>query len=522
MWPPSSEEILLARIDHRHRVPADDPSAVDVWTSQSPGQRRLAVGGDRVDVRRVERRDRPAAGVLRPFDHARQQRPRSVRAVVRDDGVDRLEPLARLDRVDVGARRRSEAVWIRCPSFAADGIVIRRCPQIQYTRALYPRAGVPLQRPHRDLRTAAAQWVGPFRIPSGDGRQGGRGSPRARRGSVRWPASLDTYVVESELLASQSARRPRPPAALRVPLARRRGAGRDRRRVGLLPAGLHRAARHAARRAARSSRRSSSGSTRCSRPATARTRSSCSSTRGRRSAARSSSTRARPAAISTTCVTRSSRSSTRATRPRGDRERRGISGKSSGGYGAMVVPMLRPDVFGAFASHSGDALFECCYLPALPRGRPSAARPLRGLLRRFLRASAGRRSFRLSTIRDPAGASTPTPPPTRRIRVRPGRWRSRSSCAPGRLVDEVWERWLALDPVRMVSAPRGRAADDAPRPPRSWPRRRGVPRSRRSGGRARARTDRSSAHARAVRRPSRRHRLPLSRGDPGTRAAAMQ
>ena len=46
------------------------------------------------------------------------------------------------------------------------------------------------------------------------------------------------------------------------------------------------------------------------------------------------------------------------------RDHRGLSGKSSGGYGAMVVPMLRPDVFGALASHAGDALFECCYLPA--------------------------------------------------------------------------------------------------------------------------------------------------------------
>ena len=42
---------------------------------------------------------------------------------------------------------------------------------------------------------------------------------------------------------------------------------------------------------------------------------------------------------------------------------RGIAGKSSGGYGAMVTPMLRPDLFGALATHAGDALFELCYLP---------------------------------------------------------------------------------------------------------------------------------------------------------------
>src|SRR5258708_1067485 len=45
------------------------------------------------------------------------------------------------------------------------------------------------------------------------------------------------------------------------------------------------------------------------------------------------------------------------------REHRGIMGKSSGGYGAMVTPMLRPDLWGGLATHAGDALFETCYLP---------------------------------------------------------------------------------------------------------------------------------------------------------------
>ena len=42
---------------------------------------------------------------------------------------------------------------------------------------------------------------------------------------------------------------------------------------------------------------------------------------------------------------------------------RGVAGKSSGGYGAMVTPMLRPDLFGALVTHAGDALFEVCYAP---------------------------------------------------------------------------------------------------------------------------------------------------------------
>ena len=35
------------------------------------------------------------------------------------------------------------------------------------------------------------------------------------------------------------------------------------------------------------------------------------------------------------------------------REHRGVSGKSSGGYGALVLSLLRPDLFGALASHAG-------------------------------------------------------------------------------------------------------------------------------------------------------------------------
>src|SRR5918992_1353779 len=50
-----------------------------------------------------------------------------------------------------------------------------------------------------------------------------------------------------------------------------------------------------------------------------------------------------------------------------ERDHRGLAGKSSGGYGALVVPMLRPDVFGALASHAGDALFEACYAPDFPK-----------------------------------------------------------------------------------------------------------------------------------------------------------
>src|SRR5206468_4496127 len=42
-------------------------------------------------------------------------------------------------------------------------------------------------------------------------------------------------------------------------------------------------------------------------------------------------------------------------------EGRGVMGKSSGGYGALVLAMHRPDRFRALACHSGDMYFEFCY-----------------------------------------------------------------------------------------------------------------------------------------------------------------
>ena len=132
-----------------------------------------------------------------------------------------------------------------------------------------------------------------------------------------------------------------------------------------------------------------------------------------------------------------------------DRDRRGIAGKSSGGYGAMVTPMLRPDLFGALATHAGDALFECCYQP----GFPTCARLLRehydGSYERFWEDFRGRPAFRREGDDDLLNAwcmaacySTDED----------GTVRLPFDAATGRLVDEVWQRWLALDPVRMAPA----------------------------------------------------------------------
>lgn len=134
-----------------------------------------------------------------------------------------------------------------------------------------------------------------------------------------------------------------------------------------------------------------------------------------------------------------------------DRDRRGITGKSSGGYGAMVVPMRRPDVFGALASHAGDALFEVCYLPEFG----TVARTLRdhfeGSYEVFFErlAAADRldtdRCARPLELYGYAAAYSPDP-------AQPGKALLPFEPATGRLVDDVWARWLEHDPVRMAPA----------------------------------------------------------------------
>jgi hypothetical protein len=60
------------------------------------------------------------------------------------------------------------------------------------------------------------------------------------------------------------------------------------------------------------------------------------------------------------------------------RDHRGIAGKSSGGFGAMITPMLRPDLFSGLATHAGDALYELCYVPGVRQGLAPPAQVRRG------------------------------------------------------------------------------------------------------------------------------------------------
>lgn len=127
---------------------------------------------------------------------------------------------------------------------------------------------------------------------------------------------------------------------------------------------------------------------------------------------------------------------------------RAIMGKSSGGFGATITPMLRPDLFGAFATHAGDALYEFLYIPEFAK----AVRHLRdydGDIFRWWDDFRSRVAFTKDCDHDllmllgctaafsPGDDGTPELPFDPRTGV---------------LREEVWRRWLDWDPVRMVPA----------------------------------------------------------------------
>ncbi len=129
-----------------------------------------------------------------------------------------------------------------------------------------------------------------------------------------------------------------------------------------------------------------------------------------------------------------------------DRESRAISGKSSGGFGAMITPMLRPDVFGALATHAGDTLYEYCYLPEFAEA-VRFLRPYDGDIWRWWDDFQSRPAFTKkedAALITALGCSAAFSPGDDGRPVMPFDARS------GVVLQDVWDRWLAWDPVRMV------------------------------------------------------------------------
>ncbi len=130
-------------------------------------------------------------------------------------------------------------------------------------------------------------------------------------------------------------------------------------------------------------------------------------------------------------------------------KRWGVFGKSSGGYGAIILAMHHPTRFHAVADHSGDSNFELCYLGDMPAALDAfrdAGGPARWLERFWADDNQHRKKF-MKPLNALAMAAHYSPNPA----------------SPHLGIDfpfdfetgvfrpEVWERWRAWDPVNRVA-----------------------------------------------------------------------
>jgi len=131
-----------------------------------------------------------------------------------------------------------------------------------------------------------------------------------------------------------------------------------------------------------------------------------------------------------------------------DRKAWAIAGKSSGGYGALVLAMRHPEIFGIAACHSGDMGFEYCYQPDFPQALIELEK--NGGITEFMKKfyalkKKDSRHFLTLNIIAMAAAYSPNPhnkPPFIDLPF---------NLKTGEIQPAVWEKWLAWDPVRMIS-----------------------------------------------------------------------
>ncbi len=130
-----------------------------------------------------------------------------------------------------------------------------------------------------------------------------------------------------------------------------------------------------------------------------------------------------------------------------DRDHRGVMGHSSGGYGAIMLSMRHPDLFGAAASHSGDMFFEYTYrddFPATIRTLADFESPA-DFVEQF-HTSRDKKGDWFKTLGTIAMSAFYSPNP-----ANPQGFDFPFDLHTGVIREDVWERWQACDPVRIAA-----------------------------------------------------------------------
>ena len=129
------------------------------------------------------------------------------------------------------------------------------------------------------------------------------------------------------------------------------------------------------------------------------------------------------------------------------RKHRGLFGKSSGGYGAIVHGMLHAEPWGAVACHSGDMAFELVYRADFPKTLMHLAAN-GGSIDAFINGLAEKEKISgddMPTLMILAMAASYDPAPDA-----PHGVRLPVDLETCELDEDAWARWLAWDPLQLV------------------------------------------------------------------------
>lgn len=128
-----------------------------------------------------------------------------------------------------------------------------------------------------------------------------------------------------------------------------------------------------------------------------------------------------------------------------DKNSRAMMGKSSGGYGALICGLRHADKFGLVCSTSGDAYFEHCYLPDIPKAFRAIKDNPKKLIEKFWdeEAKKGKDDFSGLNIIGMSACYSPNEETEIGFDLP-------FDTQTGEIREDVWARWLTHDPVRLI------------------------------------------------------------------------
>lgn len=129
--------------------------------------------------------------------------------------------------------------------------------------------------------------------------------------------------------------------------------------------------------------------------------------------------------------------------------RRGVFGKSSGGYGAITHALRHSDIWSAAACHSADMGFELCYLPEMPAVLRSLAGAGNSIERWWRQLEKAQKhpdgSGQVVNVLAMAASYDPDPAQFLGIRL-PVTF---DTCE---VIEERWANWMRQDPVVVLES----------------------------------------------------------------------